>query len=79
VVAVREYYRGKLAEHFLLDGISCILLDDKEPAQVIKEIRYWSEPENHLKMCEAARELFEEYNDFNADYRRFEEWLKKLA
>ena len=77
-IAMLEFYKGKLAEHFLIDGYSAILLDGKTFDQIVKEIRFWSEPSNHLTMCQNARQLFEKYVDFDKDEVRFREFLQKL-
>lgn len=77
-IVMLEFYKGKLAEHFLIDGFSAILLDGKSFDQVVEEIRFWSIPENHLKMCQNARELFETYVDFDKDEIKFRDFLAKL-
>jgi hypothetical protein len=78
VIGVLEYYKGKLAERFLLDGHSAILLDDKPPDQVLHEILFYSQPEEHKKMCENARALFEKYVSFDNDFERFKVFLTNL-
>jgi len=77
-IAAIEFYRGKIAEHFLIDNESAILLDNKDPGEVVEQIRFWSEPENHLKMCKKARELFVQYVDFDEDERKFRQFLANI-
>ncbi len=77
-IAMLEFYKGKLAEHFLIDGVSAIIIDGKPMEQVAKEIEYFSQPERHILMCHNARALFEKYVDFNADFERFKLFYEKL-
>lgn len=78
VIAMMEFYKGKLAEHFLVDDYSAIILDNKDYDTIIKKIKYWSEPENHKKICRNARALFEKYVNFNEDEKKFREFIKNL-
>jgi len=77
-IAMIEFYRGKLAEHFLIDDYSAIIVDNKDFNTLIEKIRYWSEPDHHRQMCRNARALFEKYVSFDDDEKRFREFLKKL-
>jgi hypothetical protein len=77
-IAMMEFYRGKLAEHFLIDDFSAILLDNKNYEQAVEKIRFWSIPENHLRMCKNARGLFEKYVNFDEDEKRFRKFLENL-
>jgi len=78
VIALKEFYIGKWAEHFLIDDYSAILIDDKDWDTLIKKIRYWSIPENHKRMCRNARRLFEKYVNFNDDERKFRKFMQRL-
>jgi glycosyltransferase involved in cell wall biosynthesis len=77
-IALKEFYIGKWAEHFLIDDYSAIILDDKNWDQLIERIRYWSEPDHHRKMCRNARKLFEKYVDFNVDEKKFRKFIQNL-
>jgi hypothetical protein len=77
-IAMMEFYKGKLASHFLIDDFSAILIDNKDWETLTEKIRYWSEPENHHRMCVNAKELFEKYVDFDIDERRFRVFLERL-
>jgi len=78
VITVAEFYRGKLAERFLIDGFSAILLDDKSPDEALEQIKYFADPQRHKQMCENARGLFEKYVDFDDDFKRFKIFLTNL-
>ena len=78
VIVQKEFYIGKLAESFLIDDYSAIVIDDKDWPTLIKKIRFWSQPENHKKMCRNARRLFEKYVDFDDDEKKFIKFIQKL-
>ena len=77
-IAMLEFYRGKLASHFLIDDFSAIIIDDKNYKTLCEKIRYWSEPERHNEMCKNARSLFEKYVNFDEDEQRFRVFLERL-
>lgn len=77
-IAVMEYYEGKLASRMMIDGVSAIIIDNLEPAEVIKKIIYYSDPVRHLAMCQSARAKFEEFVNFDHDWLRFKEWVEYL-
>lgn len=77
-LTVFEYYRGKMAGRYMRDQETCLMFDNKDPEEVVKEIRYFSEPERHRKMCEACRAEFEKYIDFDRDEANFRQFLARL-
>ena len=78
VITLFEHYRGKLASRFLINDYSAILIDDYDLSTLTQKIRFWSEPKNHKKMCENARDLFKKYVNFDEDERKIREFIKKL-
>ncbi len=78
IIGVYEYYAGKLASKFLINDYSAILLDDLTPPEVIKKIKYWSEPERHLTMCQNAYKLFKDYVSFDEDEKKFRTFLGQV-
>ena len=61
-----SHYRGKLAEPFWQDGVTCIDLDRHSVAEAAEIIRSTS-PEKHRAMCEAMRATFDATVDYEAD------------
>ncbi len=78
VITLMEHYRGKLAEKFLRNDYSAIVIDDYDLDTLVRKIRYWSIPENHLRMCRNAYNIFRETVDFNDDEIRFREFMERL-
>lgn len=78
VITLIEHYRGKLAEKFLRNDYSAIVIDNYDLDTLVKKIKYWAEPKNHIKMCRNAYGIFKNTVDFNADEKRFREFMKNL-
>ena len=75
---MRIFYKGKLAERFLVDDFSAIIIDDKPWPTLLERIRYWSEPERHALMCDRARHLFETHVNFDEDEVLFRQFMERL-
>lgn len=73
-----NYYKGKMAEPLLIDGVTCIDIDKHSFEENIKLIKYWSEPDNHIKMCQNARKRFEEVVNFDSEALAIQEWLSNI-
>ncbi len=78
VIAMKVFYKGKMAEHFLVDDVTAIVIDENPWPKVLERIRFWSEPENHALMCKRSRELFERFVNFNEDELLFRKFLERL-
>jgi hypothetical protein len=78
VITMWEHYKGKLASRFLKDDYSCILIDNLDLDSLVKKIRYWSQPENHRRMCENAARLFRENVSFDSDEKKFRKFMGSL-
>lgn len=78
VITRASYYKGKMAEPLLTDGITCIDLDKHSFEENLELIRYWSEPDNHIKMCQSAYDRFKEVVDFDREASEIKVWLDNL-
>ncbi len=78
VIAVYEFYAGKLASKFLINDYSAILIDNLTPPQAIEKIRFWSEPERHQTMCKNAYNLFKDHVSFDEDEIKFRAFLESV-
>jgi hypothetical protein len=68
-------YMDKLAGALLVDGETCIDLDKHTFEENIRLIRYWSEPENHAKMCDNVYRKFQQVVDFDAEFIQIKQFL----
>lgn len=72
-----DYY-DKLAGILLEDEVTCIDLEQGTFDQNLEKIRKWSEPENHIKMCQNVRERFSQLVNFDEEEKEIRKFLDKL-
>lgn len=70
-------YRKLTASPLLQDSVTCIDLELGSKDENVKKIRHFSEPENHLQMCENAHKRFKEVVDFDKEFIQIKEFLRK--
>lgn len=73
-----SYYKGKIAEPLLIDGVTCIDLDSHTFEENIRLIRQVSEPERHNQMCEAMYKRAKEVCNFDKEASEIKGWLQTL-
>jgi hypothetical protein len=78
VIIRGSYYEGKTGGLLLEDGVTCIDLDKHSFDENIELIRYWSEPDNHIKMCQNVSKRFKEVVDFDRESSEIKVWLDNL-
>lgn len=74
-----SYYAGKTGGLLLTDQETCIDLDRHSVKENCDLIRFWSKPENHIRMCQNARKRFEEVVNFDAEAERFKTWISLIV
>ena len=60
------------------DSINCIDLDLGTEEENIKKIRYFMQPENHLRLCENTVKDFNQKVNFNIEAEQIRIWLEGL-
>lgn len=78
VITRKSFYQGKVAEPLLIDGKTCIDLDAHTFEENVRIIRHWTEPENHLRMCANARDIFHAVVNFDKEAEVIKHWLDYL-
>lgn len=73
-----SYYEGKTGGLLLTDQETCIDLDKHSEKENCELIKYWSQPENHLKMCQNALKRFNEVCDFNKEAEQIKTFLSNI-
>lgn len=79
VITKGDYYFGKTGGLLLTDGETCIDLDKHSEKENCDLIRYWSHPDNHIRMCKNAYARFKEVVNFDDEAQRFTEWIKTIV
>ena len=78
VIIRGSYYEGKTGGLLLEDQVTCIDLDKHSFEENLKLIRYWAEPENHIKMCQNGYKKFKEVVDFDREAEEIIQYLKGI-
>jgi len=78
LITRKKYYQDKLAVELMIDNKTVIDLDSGSLADNLKRIAFFSEPENHDKMCENCYNRFREVVDFDKEFEEIKEFLKNL-
>lgn len=77
-IVKKSYYAGKLGEKLLIDGVTCINIDGKEPEQIIADIVRFSEPNAYAKLCESVYANFKAQVNFDEDFEKIKVFLERL-
>lgn len=72
-----DYY-DKLAGLLLEDEVTCIDLEQGTFEQNIEKIKKWSEPNNHIKLCQNAFNRFKQIVDFDNEEKEIRNFLDRL-
>lgn len=78
IITIGSYYRDELAGHLIKDQETCIDLEKRSFEQNIKNIEYWSKPENYIKMSVAAYNIFKKNVDYDKEFIHIKAFLKNL-
>ncbi len=73
-----NFYQGKAAAPLLLDQQTCIDASRYPLHDLASLLKKFSEPEEHLRMCEAAHKRFKEVVDFDQEEIKIRKFLENL-
>lgn len=78
LIVKKEYYRGKMAEALLEDGVTCLTIDSLTPGQIADKIELYGLQENYSMLCREAYERFRVIVDFDQEEKDLRNFLDKL-
>lgn len=78
LIVKKDYYKGKMGEVFMLDGVTCIAIDGLSPEEIKNKIEYYSDPDEYSLMCNNLFAVFLSEVDFAEDADRVQDFLTKL-
>lgn len=78
LIVKKSYYTGKLGDALLIDGITCINIDNLTPDEIIQKINYFSDPERYIEMSRNTYKNFQRVCNFNQEFIKIEQFLLKL-
>lgn len=78
LIVKKEYYRGKMAEPLLEDGVTCLTIDGLSIDEMINKIVYYNDQERYTALCQNAYNRFKEIVDFDREQKEIELFLSRL-
>lgn len=75
----REYYWGKFGEDLLIDGETCIAIDNLRPDEIVNKINYYSDPVRYAAMSKSVYANFKRVVDFDVEGEKIRQWLANLV
>lgn len=78
LIVKKEYYQGKMAEDLLIDGETCITIDNLSVNEIVNKINKNNDPATYLRMCRAAYDNFSKVCDFDKEFEQIKAFLEAL-
>lgn len=78
MIVKKSYYSGKLGDNLLIDGKTCIDIDNLTIQEIVDKIKYYNAPEQYIQMCENVYSNFKQVVDFDKEATQLEAFLARL-
>lgn len=78
VIIRRSDYSGKLGEKLLINGETCIEIDNLTPEEIVEKILYYSEPERYMDMTRNVYWNFQKVVDFDREEKDIRKFIENL-
>lgn len=78
IITKKSYYQGKMGERLMIDGETCINIDNLSIGEIIDKINYYNEPERYLAMCHKVYDNFKQVVDFDKEEQDLRVFLSHL-
>lgn len=79
LIVKAEYYRGKMAEPLLKDGLTCITIDGLSINDIVNKIEYYNDRARYGALCKAAYDNFTRVCDFDQEFIKLQHFLANLV
>lgn len=78
MIVKRSYYDGKMGAQLMIDGETCINIDNLSIPAIIEKIQYYNEPERYKQLCIRSYENFKRVVDFESEFKSIEKFIQNL-
>jgi hypothetical protein len=78
-IVYRPFYENKLAGELMQHGTTCIDIAKFHPHEVAELIKFYSRPDNHLRMCENAHNRFKQLVNFDEEETKIRQFIDRLV
>ncbi len=73
-----QYYQSKMAGQLMIDGETCIAIDNLTNDEIVNKIEHFSQKEHYVKLCANAYRKFKEVVDFDTEFEQIKRFLQNL-
>lgn len=73
-----SYYNGKMGQELLIDGETCINIDNLSIEEIVNKINYYSEPSRYAEMAKRVYANFQQKVDFDKEAEKIKQFLDNL-
>lgn len=74
----RPHYTGCGANDLFIDEVTCLDTSKYQPYELAEKLKYFSQPEEHEKMCVAAKNRFDEVVNYDNEFELLKGFLQNL-
>ena len=78
-IVKKQYYVNKLAEGLMIDGKTCIAIDNLTVDEIINKINHYNEDERYLQLVQNVSDNFREKVNFSEDAEKIKIFLANLV
>lgn len=78
MIVKKQYYAGKLGEQLMIDGETCIAIDDLSPSQIVDKILYYNDDDRYAEMNRRIYKNFRNICDFGREESELRRFIENL-
>lgn len=78
LIVKKQYYQQKMAEPLLIDGETCIAIDNLTSEQIKEKIVFYSQPDRYEAMVRNVYRNFQKVVDFDSEFKNLQLFLDNL-
>lgn len=71
-------YKDKLGEKLLIDGETCIAIDNLSEYEIVNKINFYNQPDEYRKLAKNIRENFKQKVDFDREAMALKDFIDNL-
>lgn len=78
LIVNKSYYSGKLGDKLLIDGKTCIVIDNLSVNEIVNKILYYNQAMRYADMCKNVYDNFKIVVDFDKEYLEIQKFIQNL-
>jgi hypothetical protein len=78
MIVKRSYYEGKMGGDLMIDGKTCINIDNLNLNEIVNKINYYNEESRYKELCNNTFNNFKEVVNFDREFETIKQFLLNL-